>query len=70
MRKLVSSSFVSAVLGGGVTAAVLLLTGVVATDDGRTIIEQPSLSAASTVRLKSRRDVVVALAEVTGLGWP
>ncbi len=49
MRKLLASPFVAAVLGGGVTAAVLILTGAVSTDGAPTVVEQRPLSAASTV---------------------
>jgi S1-C subfamily serine protease len=49
VRKLLASPFVSAVLGGSVTAAALLLTGAVGTGGGRMVIEQRPLSAASVV---------------------
>src|SRR3954464_4239540 len=57
MRKLLASPFVSAVLGGGVTAAVLIGTGVV--DDGqtRTVYRQNPLgSSALTARAIYNRD--------------
>jgi S1-C subfamily serine protease len=49
VRKLLATPLVSAVLGGAVTAAVLLVTGVVGPEDTRTVVEQAPLTATATV---------------------
>ena len=49
MRKLLATPLLSAVLGGAVTAAVLLAAGVVGPEDTRTVVEQAPLATASTV---------------------